>query len=217
MVVFSLWGWSPFLPSRFLVSRRTPDSTRPRVSFVYRSFTFFAIPFQVSQLLTWVPHRGPYPRSISTAGLGCSTFARHYSQNHFCFLFLRVLRCFSSPGSPRITIYSLYDNTLLFVLSSLIRISTDLKIFAPPRSFSQLVTSFFGAMYQGILRKPFVAWSFLVLISTILKFLTRLIRFFAVTEGLLLLPFVILLINQLALLFLNMKNFAFRTRLSYLP
>ena len=28
MVVFSLWGWSPFLPSRFLVSRRTPDSTR---------------------------------------------------------------------------------------------------------------------------------------------------------------------------------------------
>ena len=28
MVVFSLWGWSPFLPSGFLVSRRTPDTTR---------------------------------------------------------------------------------------------------------------------------------------------------------------------------------------------
>ena len=28
MVVFSLWGWSPFLPSGFLVSRRTPDSAR---------------------------------------------------------------------------------------------------------------------------------------------------------------------------------------------
>ena len=28
MVVFSLWGWSPFLPSRFLVSRRTPDPAR---------------------------------------------------------------------------------------------------------------------------------------------------------------------------------------------
>ena len=27
VVVFSLWGWSPFLPSGFLVSRRTPDST----------------------------------------------------------------------------------------------------------------------------------------------------------------------------------------------
>ena len=33
-------------------------------------------------------------------GLGFSTFARRYSQNHYCFLFLRLLRCFSSPGSP---------------------------------------------------------------------------------------------------------------------
>ncbi len=33
-------------------------------------------------------------------GLGSSTFARRYSQNHYCFLFLRLLRCFSSPGSP---------------------------------------------------------------------------------------------------------------------
>ena len=90
-------------------------------------------------------------------GLGSSDFARHYFRNHCCFLFLRVLRCFSSPGSPHTPIYSVYDNTMLLVLSSLIRISADLKIFAPPRSFSQLVTSFFGAMYQGILRKPFVA------------------------------------------------------------
>ena len=32
-------------------------------------------------------------------GLGCFAFARHYLRNHYCFLFLRVLRCFSSPGS----------------------------------------------------------------------------------------------------------------------
>ena len=97
------------------------------------------------------------PQPNYWAGLGFSDFARHYFRNHFCFLFLRVLRCFSSPGSPHTPIYSAYDNTMLLVLSSLIRISADLKIFAPPRSFSQLVTSFFGAMYQGILRKPFVA------------------------------------------------------------
>ena len=30
--------------------------------------------------------------------LGYSTFARHYQRNHYCFLLLRVLRCFSSPG-----------------------------------------------------------------------------------------------------------------------
>ena len=33
-------------------------------------------------------------------GLGYCAFARHYLRNHCCFLFLRVLRCFSSPGSP---------------------------------------------------------------------------------------------------------------------
>ena len=33
-------------------------------------------------------------------GLGSSAFARHYSRNHYCFLFLCLLRCFSSAGSP---------------------------------------------------------------------------------------------------------------------
>ena len=32
-------------------------------------------------------------------GLGSCAFARHYWRNHCYFLFLRVLRCFSSPGS----------------------------------------------------------------------------------------------------------------------
>ena len=32
-------------------------------------------------------------------GLASSDFARHYSRNHFCFLFLWVLRCFTSPRS----------------------------------------------------------------------------------------------------------------------
>ena len=36
----------------------------------------------------------------NTGGLGCSAFARHYLRNHFCFLLLWVLRCFSSPRSP---------------------------------------------------------------------------------------------------------------------
>ena len=36
--------------------------------------------------------------SLDPRGLGWSPFARHYWGNHCCFLFLRVLRCFSSPG-----------------------------------------------------------------------------------------------------------------------
>ena len=34
------------------------------------------------------------------AGLGSSGSARRYSRNRCFFLFLRLLRCFSSPGSP---------------------------------------------------------------------------------------------------------------------
>ena len=36
-------------------------------------------------------------------GLGWSAFARHYLRNHFYFLLLWVLRCFSSPRSPHLT------------------------------------------------------------------------------------------------------------------
>ena len=46
-----------------------------------------------------VIHRGPNPISITTYSLGSSYFARHYSRNRFLFLFLWVLRCFSSPRS----------------------------------------------------------------------------------------------------------------------
>ena len=40
------------------------------------------------------------PDSRNCQNLGFFPFARRYSENHFCFLFLRVLRCFSSPGLP---------------------------------------------------------------------------------------------------------------------
>ena len=36
---------------------------------------------------------------LNIDGLGYSAFARHYLRNHFCFLLLWVLRCFSSPRS----------------------------------------------------------------------------------------------------------------------
>ena len=35
---------------------------------------------------------------LNKNGLGFFQFARRYYGNHYCFLFLRVLRCFSSPG-----------------------------------------------------------------------------------------------------------------------
>ena len=43
-------------------------------------------------------------------GLGSSPFARHYLGNHYCFLFLWALRCFSSPGVLYIPMYSVYSD-----------------------------------------------------------------------------------------------------------
>ena len=49
-----------------------------------------------------LPQKGRNP-----SGLGYSPLARHYWGNHCCFLFLQVLRCFSSLRSPH---YSSNDN-----------------------------------------------------------------------------------------------------------
>ena len=41
------------------------------------------------------------PRTCrNSSGLGSSPFARRYLGNHYCFLFLLVLRCFSSQSLP---------------------------------------------------------------------------------------------------------------------
>src|SRR5699024_125936 len=48
--------------------------------------------------LHYMPSR--CPTTPAEAGLGSSRFARRYSGNRVYFLFLRVLRCFSSPGLP---------------------------------------------------------------------------------------------------------------------
>ena len=53
----------------------------------------------------------PFPYAVRTPwcshhGLGSSAFARHYLRNHCCFLFLRLLRCFSSAGSRPYTMDS---------------------------------------------------------------------------------------------------------------
>jgi hypothetical protein len=37
------------------------------------------------------------PGRTSPPGLGSSAFARHYRRNHYRFLFLGLLRCFTSP------------------------------------------------------------------------------------------------------------------------
>ena len=96
-VVFSLTGWSPLFHTRFLVSRTTLDSTSFCSIFVYWTFTTYGMLSQTFQLTSQITYCSPNPISITTYGLGSSYFARHYFRNRVFFLFLWVLRCFSSP------------------------------------------------------------------------------------------------------------------------
>ena len=88
-------------------------------------------------------------RNIS--GLGSFPFARHYSGNHSYFLFLRLLRCFSSARSRSVR--------HVFNMSGFpIRKSPDQVSFADPRCLSQLITSFFASESLGIPRVPFLTF-----------------------------------------------------------
>ena len=115
-LVFRLGRWSCQIQSGFLVSRFTQVRIPgPAHGFVYGAITLYGLAFQPAS----TPHAHhpedqqlfpdpPYNPARATAaafhayGLGSSPFARRYSGNHCCFLFLEVLRCFSSLGSlPR--------------------------------------------------------------------------------------------------------------------
>ena len=82
-------------------------------------------------------------------GLGWPAFARHYLRDHYCFLFLRLLRCFSSPGRPP-------RGWCLFKTPGCpIREPTDRGQCAAPRGISLLVAPFLASQSLGIPHAPF--------------------------------------------------------------
>ena len=101
-LVFSLGRWSSLLPTRFHVPRGTLDTGLS----LHLSRTGL-LPSLVSAFQPLIPldflnhYASPQPQdTLLYPGLGFSAFARHYLRNHFCFIFLWVLRCFSSPRLP---------------------------------------------------------------------------------------------------------------------
>ena len=98
-LVFSLTEWSPLIPTGFPVSRGTLDPA----GLIRTSDTGLSpSPAGCSKavlLSLKVPYAVRTPE-CTHSGLGSSAFARRYLRNRCFFLFLRVLRCFSSPGSP---------------------------------------------------------------------------------------------------------------------
>ena len=106
-----------------------------------------------SSICNWSCYRGPYNPPINR-GLGCSDFARRYWRNLIRFLFLRLLRCFSSPGTPPVSTF-LQSRIFLTdyhvnVMGFPIRKPPDHWIMAPTRRVSPPYASFLGMNALGI-------------------------------------------------------------------
>ena len=115
------------------------------INFSYRTVTFYGWSFQTIRILIRLVtsrQSRSFVRSIPTtpntqrlrawhvSGLGCFHFARRYFGNHGCFLFLRVLRCFSSPRSLQQPMYSAEDVATLPATGFPIQRSPDQGLFS---------------------------------------------------------------------------------------
>ena len=96
------------------------------------------------------------PLDRNPLGLGCCDFARHYFRNRGFFLFLQVLRWFTSLSS----LISDYVFIRLYPgftrMGFPIRTSPGQSLLAAHRGLSQLATSFIACFCQGIHHAPLV-------------------------------------------------------------
>ena len=131
------------------------------INFAYAPVTLYGVTFQrlrlSTRLVTLLLQALQPPIHLDATGLGCSDFARHYSRNRGFFLFLEVLRWFTSLRSlaPAYGFSGAYHGFAMVGFP--IRKSPDQRLCAAPRSLSQLATSFIACFCQGIHRAPLVA------------------------------------------------------------
>ena len=92
-------------------------------------------------------------------GLACSAFARHYSRNRGCFLFLWVLRCFTSPRYLHLPYVFRQGRWAITPNQVSLFGNPRIEVWLPtPRGLSQAPTSFIGSWCQGIHRAPLITW-----------------------------------------------------------
>ena len=113
--------------------------------FTYRAITCYGQSFQT------------VPLRVALSLTGFSDFARHYFRNLGWCIFLELLRCFSSPGSPRTPMYSVCDTFRWVSPFGNLRIKANLPA---PRSLSQAITSFVAYHCQGIHHMLLFTWPY---------------------------------------------------------
>ena len=142
--------------------RGTQVSASSPLSFAYVAITLYGRSFQSASTRERIgnstvadPTTPASPEGET--GLGYSDFARHYYRNHGCFLFLQVLRWFTSLGSlvPNYGFIGPYAG--FTSVGFPIRKSPDQSLLAALRGLSQLATSFIAFFRQGIHHAPLVA------------------------------------------------------------
>ena len=90
---------------------------------------------------------------IHAIGFRLFPFRSPLLRESILFLLLRVLRCFTSPG-----LLLLRGDFPLKKPGCPIRISTGLRLLAPHRGLTQLATSFFAHLCQGIHHMLWITW-----------------------------------------------------------
>ena len=138
--------WSAQIHTAFHVCRITQEHPRASLDFGYGGITLFAGTFQFLHLSIEVPRRGPTTPGTSPR-FGLFRFRSPLLTESILFLFLRLLRCFTSPGIACLFLPSLCrasekNDGLLKPSGYPIRKSPDQSVLAAPRSLSQLITSF---------------------------------------------------------------------------
>ena len=134
--------WSAQIHTAFHVCRITQEHPRASLDFGYGGITLSAGTFQFLHLSIEVPRRGPTTPGTSPR-FGLFRFRSPLLTESILFLFLRLLRCFTSPGIACLSLFDSGKNDgVLTPPGYPIRKSPDQSVLAAPRSLSQLITSF---------------------------------------------------------------------------
>ena len=99
--MLSLGGWSPQLPTRFLVPRGTQDASPAPALARYGSLTLSGGAFQHLRVRAWALLLVLQPQPLrKAAGLGSSRFARHYYGNLVLISSRRATEMFQFTRCP---------------------------------------------------------------------------------------------------------------------
>ena len=150
--VFSLGGWSRRIHTGFLVSRATQGSATLRMA----SCTGLSPPAAPLSSGFHSPcflrSRGPTtPLRPEPEGFGLFPVRSPLLGESLLFSLPTGTKMFQFPAFASISI----NMDTSFEVGFPIRTSAGHRIFAPNRSFSQLITSFFASVSQGIRHAPF--------------------------------------------------------------